>query len=244
MANYKIIVQYDGTNYSGWQIQDGKATIQGCLRKAIFNVTGEDVDVVGSGRTDAGVSAVGQVANFVLKQEFEPNKLGRAINAHLPADIAVQNVEIVDDKFNSRFDAKQKTYHYYFYVSGARKPLYNGFALQVKYANIDAMQAACKHIIGTHDFKSFVARNSGKTDFNRTVFECKIEEVDGCLYRLVITGNGFLYNMVRIVMGTLILVGEGKRTPDAMAHIILAKDRTKAGKTVEPVGLVLNNVTY
>ena len=244
MANYKIIVQYKGTNYSGWQIQEGKNTIQGALQQAIFNVTGESVEVVGSGRTDAGVSAIAQVANFEIKQDFEPNKLGRAINAHLPADIAVQSAQIVDEKFNSRFNAKQKTYHYYFYVSNNRMPLYDGFALQVKQANVADMQEACKYIVGTYNFKSFVARNSGKTNFERTVFECKIERVENCLYRLIITGNGFLYNMVRIVMGTLILVGEGKRKPSAMADIILAKDRTKAGKTVEPIGLVLHSVKY
>lgn len=244
MKNYKIIVQYNGANYSGWQVQENKSTIQGCLQQAIFNVTQENVEVVGSGRTDAGVSAIAQTANFFLEQDFEPNKLGRAINAHLPADIAVQSVEIVDNNFNSRFNAKSKTYNYYFYVSGARKPLYDSFALQVKQANIADMQSACAHIIGTKNFKSFVARNSGKTNFERTVFECKIEQVQDCLYRLVICGNGFLYNMVRIIMGTLILIGEGKRKSGAMADIILAQDRTKAGKTVEPVGLVLSSVEY
>lgn len=244
MANYKIIVQYNGTNYSGWQVQEGKATIQGCLQQSIFNVTKENVEVIGSGRTDAGVSAVGQVANFVLNQDFEPNKLGRAINAHLPVDIAVQSAEVVSDSFNSRFSAKNKTYHYYFYVSNNRMPLYDTFALQVKNANVQDMIDACEHIVGTHNFKSFVARNSGKTNFERTVYQAKIEQVDGCLYRLVISGNGFLYNMVRIIMGTLILVGEGKRKPSTMADIIRAQDRAKAGKTVEPVGLVLYNVEY
>ncbi len=244
MANYKIVVQYNGANYSGWQIQENKSTIQGCLQQAIFNVTGSNVEVIGSGRTDAGVSAVGQVANFVLDVQMEAGKLGRAINAHLPADIAVQSVEIVEDSFNARFSAKNKTYHYYFYVSGSRKPLYDNFALQVKKANVQDMQSACEYIVGTHDFKSFVARNSGKNNFTRTVYSAKIEQVADCLYRLVISGNGFLYNMVRIVMGTLILIGEGKRKPSAMADIILAKDRTKAGKTVEPVGLVLSSVEY
>lgn len=244
MKNYKMIVQYNGKNYSGWQIQENKSTIQGCLEHAIFNVTGENVSVVGSGRTDAGVSALGQVANFFIEQEFEPGKLGRAINAHLPQDISVDSVEIVDDKFNSRFCAKTKTYNYYFYVSPTRKPLLDKFALQVKYANISDMQLACEYIVGTHNFKSFVARNSGKTCFERTVNTCTITNIGDCLYKLEISGNGFLYNMVRIIMGTLILIGEGKRKPSAMADIILAQDRTKAGKTVEPVGLVLQKVEY
>ncbi len=244
MKNYKMVVQYNGKNYSGWQVQENKQTIQGCLEQAIFNVTAEKVAVVGSGRTDAGVSAIGQVANFFLEQDFEPNKLGRAINAHLPQDIAVLSVEIAPDDFNARFCAKTKTYNYYFYVSQTRMPLLDSYALQIKKANVQDMQKACEYIVGTHNFRSFVARNSGKTSFERTVYDCKIERVDDCLYRLKISGNGFLYNMVRIIMGTLILVGEGKRKPSAMADIILAQDRTKAGKTVEPVGLVLQKVEY
>lgn len=244
MKNYKMIVQYNGKNYSGWQVQENKQTIQGCLEQAIFDVTAEKVAVMGSGRTDAGVSAIGQVANFFLEQEFEPNKLGRAINAHLPQDIAVLSVEIAPDGFNSRFCAKTKTYNYYFYVSQTRKPLLDNFALQIKNANVQDMQSACEYIVGTHNFRSFVARNSGKTSFERSVYECKVENVSNDLYRLVISGNGFLYNMVRIIMGTLILVGEGKRKPSAMADIILAQDRTKAGKTVDPVGLVLQKVEY
>ena len=244
MSNYKIIVQYNGANYSGWQVQENKNTIQGCLQQAIYNVTAENTEVNGCGRTDAGVSAMAAVANFFINQEFEPNKLGRAINAHLPADIAVLSCEIVPDAFNARFDAKSKTYHYYFYISGTRNPLLDKFALQVKNANVADMMDACKHLVGTHDFKSFVARNSGKTNFERTIYNAGIEQVNGNLYRFSVCGNGFLYNMVRIIMGTLILIGEGKRKPDAIRDIMLAKDRTKAGKTVDPIGLMIYNVEY
>ena len=244
MSNYKIVVQYNGTNYSGWQVQENKSTIQGCIQQAIFNVTAESVEVIGCGRTDAGVSAMAAVANFFIDQDFEPNKLGRAINAHLPADIAVLSCEVVSDTFNARFDAKSKTYHYYFYVSGARNPILDKFALQVKNANVEDMQNACKHLVGTHNFKSFVARNSGKTNFERTIYSAQIEQVSGNLYRFSVSGNGFLYNMVRIIMGTLILIGEGKRAHGAMRDIIAAKDRTKAGKTVDPVGLMLYTVEY
>ena len=244
MTNYKIIIEYNGKNYSGWQVQENKQTIQQTLQDAIKNVTGEEVLVVGSGRTDSGVSAVGQVANFCLQKEIEPNKLTKAINAHLPQDIAVQSTQVVDISFNARFNAKSKTYNYYFYVSQNRKPLYDDFALQVKYANIDSMQKACKYLIGTHDFKSFVARNSGKTNFERTIYNAQISNVTDCLYKFSITGSGFLYNMVRIVMGTLIMIGEGKRTSGAMLDIIHAKDRTKAGKTVPAIGLQLFKVEY
>lgn len=244
MANIKIIVQYNGRNYSGWQVQENKATIQGNLQTAIFACTGETVEVIGSGRTDAGVGAFAQVANFVLSQDFEPGKLARAINAHLPADISVLSAEVVDDSFNARFSAKSKTYHYYFYVSRNRKALFDEFALQIKQASVLDMQEACKHIVGTHNFRSFVARNSGKNNFERTVLSAKIVDLGDDLFRLEISGTGFLYNMVRIIMGTLILIGEGKRKPDAMRDIILAQDRTKAGKTVDPIGLKLYRVEY
>lgn len=239
-----IVVQYNGTNYSGWQVQEGKKTIAGCLQDAIKAVTCEDVLVVGSGRTDAGVSAFAQVANFVMEKDIDCSKLISAINAHLPKEIAVLSAEVVSDDFSARFSAKSKTYAYYFYPSVVRKPLYDNFALQTKLLNISDMNEACKYLLGEHDFKSFVARNSGKTNFVRIIYDAKIENVADDLYRLVICGNGFLYNMVRIIMGTLIMIGEGKRNPIQMKEIIDSKDRTKAGKTVAPIGLTMLKVEY
>ncbi len=244
MNNYKITVQYNGKNYSGWQIQDGKDTIEGRLSIAIKAVTGKDIKVVGSGRTDAGVSAIAQVANFLLDADWDCQKLIKAINAHLPNDIAVLDVQLAEEDFNARFSAKTKTYNYYFYVSSERNPILDQFALQVKYAEIFNMQSACKYLIGTKDYKSFVARNSGKTDFTRTIYSAEINQVKDNLYVFEICGNGFLYNMVRIIMGTLISVGEGKITPIDIQNIIKSKDRTKAGKTVPAVGLMLKCVSY
>ena len=244
MSNYKIIVEYTGKNYSGWQIQAGKTTIEGELVRAIVEISGEKVAVVGSGRTDAGVRACGQVANFLLKKSFDPNKLVLALNAHLPNDISIKSAEIVADDFNARFAAKRKTYEYYFYVAASRSSIYDEFALQTKRADITKMQQACKYLVGEHDFSSFVARNSGKTNFVRTIFDAKIEQVGDNLHKFIICGNGFLYNMVRIIMGTLIAVGEGKIAPEDVGKIIDAKDRTKAGKTVSAVGLCLASVEY
>lgn len=244
MKNYKIIVEYNGKNYSGWQQQENKHTIQGELERAIKEVTGETVQVVGSGRTDAGVSAYRQVANFILSKDFGVSKICLALNAHLPEDISVKEAQEVDLSFSARFSAKKKTYHYYFYLSKTRQPIFDGFALQVKKADIQKMQQACEYLIGEHDYESFVARNSGKTNFIRQIFDAKIENVADNLYRFSITGNGFLYNMVRIIVGTLIMIGEGKKAPEDMKQIIDAKDRTVAGKTVPAVGLVLFDVEY
>ena len=244
MNNYKIVVQYDGKNYSGWQKQDDKQTIQAELERAVHEISGESVEVVGSGRTDAGVSALAQVANFVLEKQFDTKKIVLALNAHLPQDIAVVNAEKVDESFNARFSAKKKTYNYYFYVSCARNPILDRFALQLKSADVDKMKEACQYLVGKNDYKCFVARNSGKTNFIRTIYKADITRVNDNLYCFSITGDGFLYNMVRIIMGTLILVGENKRKPADIKDIIESKDRTKAGKTVSAVGLMLKEVNY
>lgn len=244
MFNYKIIVQYNGEGFSGWQKQQGRQTIQEALESAVLEFSGEQTEVVGSGRTDAGVSAVGQVANFKLAKEYPVQKIVYAMNNYLPESISVLDCEIVAEDFNSRFSAKNKTYHYYFYTSNVRMPLLDKFALKCKPLNTEAMSQACKAVIGTHDFKSFVAARSGKTDFVRTITDCKIEHVQDNIYRLAVSGTGFLYNMVRIIMGTLIMIGEGKRELADMTKIIEAQDRTKAGKTVPPTGLVLAEVKY
>ena len=244
MNNYKVTIEYLGKNYSGWQIQEGKTTIEGEITRAVKEISGEEAIIVGSGRTDAGVRAIGQVANFKIEKEFEPTKLIMALNNHLPQDISIKSAELVSDDFNARFSAKRKTYEYYFYVSPVRSSIFDEFALQVKRADTSKMQQACKHFVGEHDFSSFVASNSGKTNFVRTIFDAKIECVEGNLHKLIICGNGFLYNMVRIIMGTIILAGEGKIEPSDIAKIIEAKDRTKAGKTVSPVGLCLASVEY
>lgn len=244
MKKFKVEIEYLGANYSGWQIQEGKNTIQGELTNAIKSVTGEDVVVSGSGRTDAGVNAYAQVASFSINKDISAEKLVKALNAKLPSDIAVKNAQEVTEDFDARFSAKTKTYYYYFYVAEVRSPIKDRFALQVPYADTMAMNKACKYLVGTHNFKSFVARNSGKTNFERTIYSASVEQVQEDLFVFKICGNGFLYNMVRIIMGTLISVGQNKLRPDDVQSIIQACDRTKAGKTVPPVGLMLKSVEY
>lgn len=244
MSKFKIIVEYLGENYSGWQIQEGKKTIQGEITSAIKSVTGEDVVVSGSGRTDAGVSANAQVASFSISKDITAERLLKALNAKLPNDIAVKSAQIVPADFDARFSAKTKTYNYYFYINQIRSPLKDRFALQVPYADVRLMNDACRYLVGTFDFKSFVARNSGKNNFVRTIYSASVEHIYGDLYVFKICGNGFLYNMVRIIVGTLVSVGQGKLKPTDMATIIAARDRTKAGKTVPAVGLMLSSVEY
>lgn len=244
MQNYKIEVSYDGAAFSGWQIQDGKNTIQQNLQAAIEKISGEKVAVVGSGRTDAGVSAVKQVANFFMEKEFECDKLVHAINAHLPTQIAVLSAIKVEDGFNARFSAKKKTYAYYFYTSCVRNPLLDKFALKCKPLDVNLMQQACKLLIGEKNFKSFVAANSGKSNFIRTVYSASICKVFDNVYKFEICGNGFLYNMVRIIMGTLIDIGLGKISLEELENIIKAENRSLAGKTVPAKFLILMNLEY
>lgn len=238
---YIIKVSYDGLNYCGWQSQNNKKTIQDVLEKAFFDVIGENVKLFASGRTDAEVSAICQVVHFDA-ENLKKDALGH-INAILPPDIRVNSIEKAPFDFNARFDAKQKTYRYSFYTGRVSNPYYDRFASHVKYnLNLGTMQTAIKALNGAHNFKSFCALHSTVTDYNRTIYNCSLNYANG-LYVFEITGNGFLYNMVRIIVGTLIDIGRGFiKMP--MEEIISKQDRNFAGKTAEAKGLVLVNVEY
>lgn len=241
----KLTVEYDGTNFSGYQIQPGKRTIQGEIENALEKLYGEKVVTFASGRTDAGVHALGAVLHFDPPKTLKNPKIQESINAHLPEDVRVVSLEKTDDSFDARFSAKKKTYVYKFYLSKFEHPLQRNRALQVDdRVDVEKMNQACQYLIGEHDFQSFVARKSGKTNFVRTIFDAKIERLSENEYQFKITGNGFLYNMVRIIMGTLINVGLSKIQVSDMEKIIQAKDRTKAGKTVKSGGLYLLEVVY
>lgn len=238
---YLMKVGYDGTNYCGWQKQDNKPTIQGILEDKIKQITGEEICLFASGRTDAMVSAISQVVHFdaeSLKKDFVGH-----LNAVLPADIRVQSVVETDPSFNARYDAKRKTYRYYFYTSKVENPYYDRFASHIKYnLNLSTMQNAIKSLNGEHNFKCFCAMHSSVKDYVRTIYNATINCNNG-LYVVEVTGNGFLYNMVRIIVGTLIDIGRGKLTK-SMDEIILSQNRENAGKTAEAKGLVLVNVEY
>lgn len=234
-------IAYDGTNYCGWQVQPNKITIQGTIETAMEQILGEKTTIFASGRTDAGVSAVEQVAHFD-SEKLKPDFLGH-LNAILPNDIRVTSIEKTTDNFNARYDAKRKTYRYYFYTGRVNNPYLDRVASHIKFnLDLSTMQSAIKWLNGEHNFKSFCAMHSSANDYERIVYNCSIKK-DNNLYVFEITGNGFLYNMVRIIVGTLIDIGRGKITTP-MKDIIASCDRSKAGKTAEAKGLVLQQVVY
>ena len=241
----KLVIEYDGVGFSGWQIQDGERTIQGELEKVIEKVIGEPITLYASGRTDAGVSAKAQVAHFETNLiKFNAFSFLGSVNFFLPPEICVKSAEVVRDDFDARFTAKRKTYSYKFYISRYNRPLYDR-ALRVNdNVSVEKMREACKYLIGEHDFSSFVARKSGKTNFVRTIYNACIIDLGDGLYSFEITGNGFLYNMVRIIMGTLIMLGKSNHKPSEMKDIIQERSRTKAGKTVNGIPLTLLRVQY
>lgn len=245
MQRIKIVMEYIGTNFSGFQTQPNKRTVQGEVERVLSAGVGEIVKIYASGRTDAGVHSLGQVAHFDTGKEVDEKFLHHYLNNNLPSDITVSSVQKVGTDFDSRFSVKKKTYVYKFYLSRYERAIYAGRALRVNdNVKIERMQAACKYLLGTHDFTSFVARKSGKTDFVRTIFDAKITEQESGLYEFEISGNGFLYNMVRIIMGTLIEVGSGRREPEDMKKIIEGRERSLAGKTVVAHGLYMKAVEY
>ena len=245
MERIKLVIQYDGSEFCGWQLQPEKRTVQGEIEKVLQFLFKEEVRIYASGRTDSGVSAYAQVAHFDIEQNVDTKKLCDSLNALLPKDVAVISCEKTSEDFDSRFTVKKKTYWYKFYVSKYELPLFNKIALRINdYADVEKMKEACGYLIGTHDFSSFVSKKSGKTDFVRTIYDAKIIEIGDGLYAFEITGNGFLYNMVRIIFGTLLKVGYNKANPEDVLNIIGQKSREKAGKTVSPHALFMKKVEY
>lgn len=244
MRNIKLIIEYDGTNYNGWQSQKNGNGIEDVIKKAIKNLTGEDVVLTGSGRTDAGVHAFGQVANFLTQSSIPSEKFSYALNSKLPEDVVIKESEEVDIDFHSRFDAKSKTYRYLIYNSTHPSALLRRRAYHVFYEiDLEAMKQAALYFIGTHDFRSFMAKGSNVKTTVRTIYNITICK-NGNLMEIDITGNGFLYNMVRIIAGTLVDVGIGKIKVGDIKDIIENGRREKAGKTLPPWGLYLVKVDY
>ncbi len=242
--NYKLQLMYDGTHYSGWQRQQNVVTIQGELENALSIVTREEVSTVGVSRTDAGVHAARFTANVHLENKIDSYRLFRGTNALLPEDIRLLSAEPCDEDFNARFDAVKKTYLYRIDTTPHGNVFYRSYAWHVPQAlDLTNMQKAADCFVGSHDFSGFMAQGGSSKTFTRTIFESSLSEQDGILtYR--ITGNGFLYNMVRIISGTLVGVGKGKISPDDIPAIILSKDRTRAGMTAPAHGLTLLKAEY
>ena len=243
MRNIKITIQYNGKNYCGWQKQNNSPGIQGTIEKAIFDITREEVKLTGSGRTDAGVHALGQVANFKINSQIPVDRIPNALNAKLPKDISIVKAEEVDEDFHSRYSAKKKTYRYQIYNSPYRSPIYADISYPVKYdLDIDKMKKEAKSLIGTYDFKGFMSSGSSVTDTVRTIYNIEVSKSEDLII-IEIEGNGFLYNMVRIIAGTLVDIGRG-RIAEKMSTIIESKSRSMAGHTAPAHGLFLKKVDY
>lgn len=247
MKKIFVSIEYDGTNFSGWQIQPEKRTVQGVIQKAIFELLNEDVNIFASGRTDSGVHAFNQTAHFEINSDFDIKKLPQALNSKLPKDVAILKAKIIKDKdFHCRFSIKQKTYLYKVYCNKIKQPLQENKAVQVNeivLKNIKKMKDASQYFLGEHNFYSFCSSGNSTKNFNRTIYSIKIKKTDNNI-DFYITGNGFLYNMVRIMIGTLIAVGENKIQPEQISEIIKSKNRSLAGKTMPAYGLYLYSVKY
>ena len=245
--NYKMILQYDGTRYDGWQRQGNTdRTIQGKLEAVLGRLAEETVEVHGSGRTDGGVHARGQVANFHLKQAREPEEIRAYLNRYLPEDICVLELTAAPERFHSRLNACRKTYRYQIWMDGKtdvfQRDYFYGLGRQL---DIGQMERAAGRLLGTHDFKSFCGNKKMKKSTVRTITAIRfIRMCDGKALAVDFTGNGFLQQMVRILAGTLIEVGLGKREADSLEAVLELKERSAAGFTAPPEGLCLMNVQY
>ena len=244
MKNICLILQYVGTNYCGFQKQKNGLSIQEVLESTIFETTGEKVKTIPSGRTDKGVHALGQVVNFLTSSTIPAEKFKVVLNLHLPKDIRVIKSCEVDLKFNSRKNAKQKTYEYKMFVGEELSAFDQDRCLLVKYKlDLKQMNVAAMKFLGFHDFSSFVASGYTTKTTIRTIYDSHFEVRNGYLY-YVVTGNGFLYNMVRIIVGTLLEVGRGKMSINQIDELLKGNNRQNAGKTVSPAGLYLKEVKY
>lgn len=242
--NVKILLEYDGSNYHGWQKQKNALGIQEIVEKAIYRVTGENVKVVGAGRTDAGVHARGQVANFHTNCRIPVERLPYAINSHLPEDIAVKGAEEVPADFHARYSAKSKVYSYTIYNGPFPSPLLRRYSyFYPRPLDVEAMREAAKAFIGVHDFSAFRASGSPVKSSVRKIMKLEVKK-SGDLIIIEVEADGFLYNMVRIIAGTLLEVGSGKKKPEEIPLVIDSRDRERAGITLPAHGLCLERVVY
>jgi tRNA pseudouridine38-40 synthase len=244
MRNIKLIIEYDGKSFNGWQKQPTKLNIQGEIERAIGEITGEEIKLIGSGRTDAGVNALGQTANFKTNSNIPIEKIPLALNSKLKKSIVIVSAEEVDDSFHSRYNVKSKTYRYTINNSQNGSAIYRDmeYHFPIK-LDVKKMKEAAKLFEGEHDFKGFKASGTSSKSSVRTIYKADVKQ-DGDRIYIELTGNGFLYNMVRIISGTLLDVGLGKIDVNDIPQIIDSKDRKRAGKTLPAHGLCLVKVEY
>lgn len=244
MKRYKLIAAYDGTNYSGWQLQENAPTIEGVLNQALSKLLKQEIQVMGASRTDAGVHARGNVAVFDADTTIPGDRLKYALNPLLPEDVRIMESAQVSDDFHPRFCDTEKTYEYQIWNSSNPLPMMRLYSYWYsRPLNVENMDKAARLIPGERDFKSFCAAGAQVSTTVRKVTGAEVFK-SGDMVTIRIKGEGFLYNMVRIIAGTLIRVGEGKWEPDKMTEIIESCDRTKAGPTAPPQGLTLMKIEY
>ena len=244
MRRILLRVAYDGTGYVGWQKQNNGIAVEEILNRALSELTGETVEVIGASRTDSGVHALGNVAVFDTASPIPPEKFCFAVNAHLPADIVVRESLEVPADFHPRYTECEKTYEYRIYNATHRNPLNSRYTYFYHGAlDIAAMREAAEYLVGEHDFASFCSVGAQVKTTVRTVYSVEIEEKD-LTVTIRIRGNGFLYNMVRIIAGTLVNFGAHMYPPEHMKDIVDAKDRAAAGPTAPPQGLTLMKIDY
>jgi tRNA pseudouridine38-40 synthase len=253
VLNIKLVFQYDGTGFSGYELQPGKRTVRGEIEKALLKLYRKKISLISSSRTDAGVHALQNIINFKTSQKIPIDRIPFALNSILPDDIRVSKAEKKGSSFNSRFDARSKEYEYLIYNGEILPPAVRTLVWQVKpKLNTAAMKKAAKHLIGKHDFSSFCASHSDDKDFVRTIHSFGIRNSEFGIWngqkikviRIKVKGNGFLYKMVRNMVGTLVDVGLGRFRPEEVKAILNAKDRRLAGRTAPAQGLCLIKVNY
>jgi tRNA pseudouridine38-40 synthase len=244
MVNIKLTIEFDGTAYHGWQSQENAGTVQDTIEAAIEKITGEHSALTGAGRTDAGVHAIAFAANFRTSSRIPPERFSFALNSVLPDDISIIRSEVVNEDFHSRFSSTGKKYRYLICNTEHKPAIMRNRACHVSGPlNVSLMKEAAQHFVGTFDFSAFMATGSCVENTVRTIRKVSLEK-QGELIVFEIEGSGFQYNMVRIIVGTLIEVGRGKIPPGAISNIISGKNRNNAGKTAVASGLYLVEVYY
>ncbi|MDI6763246.1 MAG: tRNA pseudouridine(38-40) synthase TruA [Thermodesulfobacteriota bacterium] len=245
MRNIKLLIEYDGTNYLGWQVQAKGPTIQGMIEEKLKQLTGEGVRLIGSGRTDAGAHAIGQVAHFKTRSEMDLRSIQRALNSLLPHDIVIKRVEEAKEDFHARKHARSKIYEYRILNQPIRSVFHRGYAWHIpQKLDWEEIKKATQKLVGEHDFSSFRSTGTPTKTAVRKVFRAKWKKGRDDLIRFEIEASGFLKQMVRAIVGTLVEVGKGKISSEEFQRILESKDRKEAGPTAPAQGLFLKEVKY
>jgi tRNA pseudouridine38-40 synthase len=245
MNNYKLTIQYDGGRYKGWQrLGNGEDTIQAKIENVLSEMVGRKIEIIGCSRTDAGVHAFAQIANFKISENMTDSEIKSYLNRYLPQDISIMDVMSVPERFHARYNAKDKTYVYKIWNEEYTNPFMRKYSMYVeKKLDIASMKKACQYFIGEHDFTAYSNAKSKKKSMVREIYSLDIEENAGFI-QIRIRGNGFLYNMVRKIVGTLIEVGLGEKDAEAIPRIINSKERIQTGGMADAGGLHLERIDF